>query len=428
MVKIYKDINANAIFIEDANGVQFLNSLQASQSMVDVDNVNILDLARSLDLVSNTRYDEFIDENDDPYGTNSVDTTNSLNAIFASSGTPFTNIPVITSQLTAELTTGETLNFEMTALYGVGYEWDLTNVPGITTVSGNVRKLIGGSNLNLGTYNIPHKAINYNGMDSETLVLTVSNPPFSNTKSIKFVQNDYLNTPFASNLSTSLGRDSNGSGVSDAWTVSLWFKPGTHTGGAKQTIFYFGDGDHDNGGHIWIYYKGSEQAVYMEYGSKNNFVRLKTSNNSLVLNTWKHLKFRYDGGTTGSSSGSINDYYSRFDISIDNVSQSTSDSNGNFGWSSSIDSNVLQMGKRSGGNDWLKNDCKIDEVYIFDVKSTEDLYNGGFPFDMSTLTTPPTTGYRMGDGDTYPVLNDSFGFVMLLMNNMTSADIVNDVP
>jgi len=30
MITIYKDQQANAIFIEDANGVQFLNSLQAT--------------------------------------------------------------------------------------------------------------------------------------------------------------------------------------------------------------------------------------------------------------------------------------------------------------------------------------------------------------------------------------------------------------
>ena len=39
----------------------------------------------------------------------------------------------------------------------------------------------------------------------------------------------------------------------------------------------------------------------------------------------------YDGGTTGSSSGSINDYYSRFKIFIDGVEQTTINSNSNYG-------------------------------------------------------------------------------------------------
>ena len=86
---------------------------------------------------------------------------------------------------------GETLNYELTADYGVGYEWDLSSVSGVTTVEGNVRKLVGGSSLASGTYNIPVKAINYNGEDSETIVLTVSTPPFANTKSVQFDNQDY---------------------------------------------------------------------------------------------------------------------------------------------------------------------------------------------------------------------------------------------
>ena len=110
---------------------------------------------------------------------------NTLNALFQNTGTSSGSIPSITSSLAITLTQGETLNYELTTNYGVGYEWDFSNVSGVSTVEGNVRKLIGGSSLAAGTYNIPVKAINYNGQDSKTIVLTVSNPPFSNTKSIQ---------------------------------------------------------------------------------------------------------------------------------------------------------------------------------------------------------------------------------------------------
>ena len=182
-IKVYKDSAANAIFIEDANGVQFLNSLQAT---VSNGACNIHDLAKDIDIVTEQAFDQFVDENDNTYGADSTEVCNALNALFSSSGTPSTNVPVITSNLTASLVEGQTLNYELTADYGVGYEWDLSNVSGITTVEGNPRKLIGGSSLAVGTYNIPVKAINYNGEDSETLVLTVSTPPFANTKSINF--------------------------------------------------------------------------------------------------------------------------------------------------------------------------------------------------------------------------------------------------
>ena len=46
-IKVFKDSSANSIFIEDANGAQFLNSLQAS---VTVDKIVITDLAKQIKL------------------------------------------------------------------------------------------------------------------------------------------------------------------------------------------------------------------------------------------------------------------------------------------------------------------------------------------------------------------------------------------
>ena len=112
---------------------------------------------------------DFRDENDNPYVGTATMVCNQLNAIFQSSGTSDDNPPSITSSLGISLTQGETLNYELTADYGVGYEWDLSNVSGVTTVEGNVRKLIGGSSLTTGEYAIPVKAINYNGEDSQII-------------------------------------------------------------------------------------------------------------------------------------------------------------------------------------------------------------------------------------------------------------------
>ena len=218
-IKVYKDLAANSIFIEDANGAQFVNSLQAS---VPDTTVTITDLARQIDIVSNADHTEFVDENDNPYTGNAIDVCNTLNAIFQSSGTPTADAPTITSPLTISSIEGSIINYELTADLGVGYEWDLSNVSGVTTVEGNVRKLVGGSGLSADTYNIPVKAINYNGEDSKTVVLTVSNPPFANTKSVEFQQNDWLGAN-AGILQNVLGRSGNGSGSGDAWTISFFF-------------------------------------------------------------------------------------------------------------------------------------------------------------------------------------------------------------
>ena len=427
-IKIYKDSAANAVFIEDANGVQFINSLQAT---VSNGFCSIHDLAKNVDIATNVDYQDFVDQNGNGYGNNATEVCNALNALFSSSGTSGTELPDITSSLAISLTEGETLNYELTANFGVGYEWDLSNVPGVTTVDGNARKLIGGSSLAVGTYNIPVKAINYNGEDSETVILTVSAPPFSNTKSVQFNNSDYLGAN-ASLLDATLGRAGNGSGSSDAWTIALWFKPGTDTSG--QTIFYFGDNDVTNAGCINVRFLGTNDNIRLQYGSNNNYLRFQSANNSLTANQWHHILITYDGGATGSSSGSLSNYYSRFKVFINgtNVISGGAWSHNNFGYSGGIDPDNLRVGRFASGN-YLKGNAKVDELAIWDSDQSanvSDIYNGGTPFDLSTLTTGPKHWWRMGDGDTYPNLQDSgtAANCVFVMYNMTSADIVSDVP
>ena len=423
MITIYKDSSANAIFIEDANGVQFINSLQAT---IENGFCSIHDLARGIEIVTDEPFDNFEDENGNSYGNNSTEVCDALNAIFSSSGTPTTNIPNITSTLAISLVEGETLNYELTADYGVGYEWDLSNVSGVTTVEGNVRKLVGGSSLATGTYNIPVKAINYNGEDSETVVLTVSTPPFANTKSIQFDNQDYAGAN-AALLDSVLGRSGNGSGSSDAWTISFWVKPTNSSSG--RVIFYYGSNDTTNGGYIEIRLTSTNK-IRLQYGSNNNHIKILAPN-ALTVNTWQQITMTYDGGTTGASSGDINNYYSRFKIYVDGVAQTTNNSNSNYGWSGAISGQNLRIAKLVSGN--TLNGEKIDELAIWDSDQSSnisDIYNSGVPFDFSTLATEPKHWWRMGDGDTYPNLQDNGteANCVFVMYNMTSANIVNDVP
>ncbi len=429
MIKIYRDSAANAIFIEDANGVQFINSLQAT---VENGFCSIHDLARDIDIVSDEDYTSFVDQNGASYGNSATEVCDALNAIFQRSGTPTGDAPSITSPLTISLTQGETLNYELTADFGVGYEWDLSNVSGVTTVEGNVRKLVGGSGLSVGTYNIPVKAINYNGEDSETIVLTVSSPPYSNTKSVQFNNQDYLGAN-ASLVSSTLGRSSNGSGSSDAWTISFYLKGSASTNNG-QTVVYFGDNDIANAGHFYVRYQGGNKRIRFRYGSNNNNLTYQTANGSIVSNVWNHIVITYDGGTTGASSGSISDYYGRFKVFINgtNVVSSGSWSNSNYGYTGGLDPDNFRVGRYASGN-YMQNGCKVDELAIWDSDQTANIssiYNSGVPHDLSLLGTQPKHWWRMGDGDTYPNLQDNGteANCTFVMYNMTSADIVSDVP
>ncbi len=431
MIKIYKNIAANSIFIEDSNGAQFLNSIQATILNPGDTKVNLFDNVQQQYLVYQEDYTEFVDEIGNQWGTDALDVVNSLNAILQQSGTPTGDAPTIDSSLSVSLVEGSTLNYELTGDFIVGVEWDFSNVSGIVNVEGNIRKIIGGSSLLAGTYNIPVKAINYNGEDSQTIVLTVSTPPFSNTKSIQFNQNDFLSGN--ASLIQSLERSGNGSGISDAWSISFYFKSGT-SNNQEQTIFYYGSNDINNGNHIRIYWNGdnvSRQKLIFRYGTNNNNLNLQTAVGSVSSSdSWQHFLITYDGGTTGSSSGSISDYYSRFSIYIDGVAQATTNSNSNFGITTALTGQNFRIG-RYNTSSYMRNSCKVDELAIWNSDQSlnvSSIYNSGVPFDLSTLVTQPENWWRMGDSDNYPTLQDSIGSADLTMNNMTSADIVNDVP
>jgi len=73
----------------------------------------------------------------------------------------------------------------------------------------------------------------------------------------------------------------------------------------------------------------------------------------------------------------------------------------------------------------------IDEVAVFNselsASNVTSIYNSGSPADLTSLS--PISWWRNGDSDTYPTLNDNgSGSNNGTMTNMTSGDIVTDVP
>ena len=423
---IFRDEQANAIFVEDANGVQFLNSLQAILVNPSDTFLSVKDLARDIDIFTATPYAEFVDQSLVAYGSDASTTVNALNALFTGSGL---NVPpVITSPLTVNTTENAVINYELTATGGVGYEWE--NLPvGLVTVEGNVRKLVGSIAAD-GVYTPTMKAVNYFGDDTETLTITVSNPPYSNTKSVNFNNNDYMNA--TANTNNPMYRAANGTGSGDAWTIAGWFKGGTSSD-SNQTIISYGGTNKDDEGRVWVYWDGnsSKEQLVLKFGSEDEWLRFTTPDNSLVDNTWVHFIITYDGGTTGSNGGSINNYYSRFEIWLDGVSQTLNKENSNDGWDSSIKAEQFRIGEVVFGGKHMRNNDKVDEVAIWSSDQTVNvaaIYNSGTTHDLSALATPPDNWWRMGDADTFPTISDNIGPLDFTMFNMTVGDIVNDTP
>ncbi|MCJ8334627.1 MAG: hypothetical protein MJH10_10340 [Epibacterium sp.] len=433
-VKVFRDDDANAAVIEvgtdGAGGMRFNNELRAignGDGTCTV--VNPPKSTESDDFLELYRvsFSDYVDENGAALGSDEASTVNALNAILRQTGGATGDAPVITSATAITVSDNDTVNYTLTATNGVGYEW--SNIPaGLSVQNGNARKLIGTITGGAGTYTPTMTATNYYGQDTETLTITVTSS-FANTKSIEFANQDYLGAN-AALLDAELGRNGNGAGAGDAWTIHFWFKGGTHQNNS-QTIFYFGDNDVTNGGHLFARFLGGSDTLRFQYGSGNNYLRWDGASNLLPASTWKHVMITYDGGTTGSSSGSLSNYYGRFAVYVDgsDVTSGGTWSHSNFGWSGGIDANNLRVGRYSGGN-YLR-DCLVDEVAVWgsdQSANVANIYNSGTPHDLSALGTAPDHWWRMGDGDTYPNIQDNIGTAHFVMYNMTAADIVNDVP
>lgn len=362
-----------------------------------------------------------------------TEVVNYLNALFSGTGSSVSGVsPAITSSLTPSLTTGETLNYTLVASNGVGYEWE--NLPaGVTTVDGNIRKLIGGSSLTAGTYTMSAKAVNYFGESTESVVLTVSDPPYNNTRSIEFNgSSNYLGVSDETTVPV-FNRSSNGSGSGDAWSISLWFKPNANNNG--QTILFAGNNsDVQNDGYFELRFLGTQDRLRLKYGTNVNYLQLQTGVNSVPSGTWQHILVTYDGGTTGSQQGQLSNYYGRFKIYIDGSQASVVTTHNNYGYGGSIDASSIKIGRFVSGNS-LQNNAFIDEVALWDSDQSSNIssiYNSGTTFNLTTLGTPPNHWWRMGDGDVYPHLTDNGSDAVTLsrlqINNLTAACIVTDAP
>ena len=294
----------------------------------------------------------------------------------------------------------------------------------------------GGTN----SYVVNCKAANVlGGIKNFTVTFVVEEVAYTNTKSLFF--ENAVSSYLAGNaaLNTSMVRSGNGSGSSDAWTLSMWVKLSTNTNG--QTLFYFGDNDVTNGGHIEIrrISSGGNPRLRLRYGSGVNYLQLQTPNNSsaLPVNQWVHLAFTYDGGTTGASSGSVSSYYSRFKIFINGSQQTLNASQSNYGWSSNIDANNYRFGKYLSGN--YPRDVYYNQMAIWGSDQSSNIngiYNGGAVQDLTDSTTmngavngaylPPAHYYEIESSVTSVM--DLKGTAHLVGYNFSSSDLVSDTP
>ena len=93
-------------------------------------------------------------------------------------------------------------------------------------------------------------------------------------------------------------------------------------------------------------------------------------------------------------------------------------------------SELFRVGRRTGSN-YIQSQGKVNEVAVWDSDQSGNvaaIYNAGVPHDLALLAAAPDGWWRMGDGDTFPTIQDNIGSSDGTLNNMTAADIVSDAP
>lgn len=440
-IKVYRKTDTNAVYLAHGIiGTWPFNTLRAvanlSDNTVDIHNnsktanISVGDENQVFHEVRGIPYTEF--ENEEGvaystlYGDSVASVVNTLNKIFEN--LPLVEAaPTISSPLSISVGNGELINYVLECEPGTAINWGtLPNGLAISPYKGNI-EILGIIQDGTGIYNVDVDAVNVYGITSATLVINVTSD-FSNGKSILFNNSEYLNA--TANSSNPLYRASNGAGAGDAWTISLWFKRGTSTK-VEQTILSFGGGTKQTEGGLHLSYNGTTNAIHFYYGTSSDYLRLTTPDSVIEAATWHHVFITYDGGTTGSDAGSIADYYGRFEIWIDGVSQTLTKENGNNGFSGEIVADYFRIGQELDDGNNMRDDCKVDEVAIWGSDQTANvasIYSGGTPDDLSALGTPPDHWWRMGDGDTFPTIADQIASLDFTMINMVITDIVNDAP
>ena len=426
-VEIYRE--GESIYIPEATvGSWPVGALQAvgdglgavsvvNKGKADPDGANFLEVA-------GVAFGDIVDDTGATYGGDEATVVNALNALFSESALA---APTITSSTSVAVSTNTPINYEVTGTDIVGVEY--TGLPSGLLAGNSKRRILTGEITSPGSYPVTVSASNAIGVTSTTVTFTATSN-FADTKSVQFDNNDFMQIALAGG--SMFARTGNGSGSSDAWSLSFWIKPATGSGNNTQTVLYFGGSDTNNTSGVWVLYQGGggRRNIVLQYGSNNNNLRLTTAANSVPRGSWAHILVTYDGGTTGSSSGAISSYYSRFSIFVNGSAATTTNTHSNFGTTQEILSNVFNLARRVTGQS-LRAGGKLNEVAVWDSDQSaniSDIYNGGVVVDLSTLTTPPDGWWRMGDGDTFPTIEDNIGSSDGTLFNMTASDIVSDVP
>lgn len=201
------------------------------------------------------------------------------------------------------------------------------------------------------------------------------------------------------------------------YSISFWFK--LNDTDLNRLFGYYSSGvnyliiNHDVSGEV-RFQGGDGTGTYKP-----------TTGVTFTTGVWYHCVCVFDG-TQGTSSN-------RKKIYIDGVDRSGT-SAGTHGTAHPTTITDFKIGGNFAVSNMLNG--YMDEVSVFHYSLTgtqvTSIYNSGTPTDLDNTSgvTAPVHWWRMGDGDTYPTINDvgTTGGNNGTMTNQEVGDIVSDVP
>ena len=370
-------------------------------------------------------------------GTTQANVVNDLNSLFTQTGGA--QPPVISSASTITVGVGTIINYEATTTGGEVSAFEWTNLPeGVTQVTNHPQKIIGGSDLNAGTYTMTLRAHNYVGMAKTTITLNVTQA-FTNSKSTRFGEFDYTIRTRQSGEFTNLQKSSGQ--PMPAHSYSMWFKavsPGANQPNNQSVFYAFSQlGTFSGTSYIdlrWLGPNSSNQRLRLQYavsGSSNRLTLLTDVGTIPADGTWKHIVVTYDGATDGLKIDTPYTLKIYIDGSEVTTSATTFSQNGGVEDSDGpIEPVYVGFGRNPSG--FYLRQSLIDEFGYWNQALTSSqitqLYNSGVPTDLTTFSPSAAHVYRMGDADTFPTITDKVGSADQTMTNMASSNFVTDTP
>ena len=335
-------------------------------------------------------------------------------------------VPTVANQ-TASVTEADVLNFQIISSDNIVNQFVEVDAPSWMSLNQNSGILSGTAPAFLGTSAdtivVNCKAGNAIGGAIEfTVTITVTQVAYTNNKSLKFPSssNAYLNGNHA--LVTSLQRTGNGSGSSDAWSISIWVKPSTITN--SQTLFYFGGDDLTNEGRIDITQFSGNNLLFRYGNNANNLNYIGVGN--FTTGQWNHVLVTYSGANTLIANGGA----TAFSMFINGVNGTSQLQQTGGGFSANIPADKFRLGRLLGATtSQYLSDGIVNQVAIFNTDESANIatiYNSGATQDLSLLSSAPVHYYEMENSVT--TIPDIIGSADLTGFNFNNVDLVTDTP